>query len=797
VGTTGVIQAKALIEDIEHLDVERQQHYWQETYTVETTTKTKNSFGHSKKKSHSESHTVILKESYPAHLSGLLAFEKFISAQEDATALFPERKEGREMESLRIYGGGVKAGPEGWRHKVKGEIEVRSKEETSLAPFAIRYKGHSKQGMRLVHSPQQPFIEVPQKDLSLTAQMIHLEGAVLKVPQGKVLLEALQELWIESAKVIEHLAPSYYQAKGKIHEVGGWQERFSSPLIEALGVILKAPKIKGHYPQASCSIQYDTLSNTLTHPISQQELYDIVVGQVSKGNAGFATVLALAAAIGSACLATPAAMAAFLGVAETHIAGTIASAMVASLASQTASSLVMHQGNIKQVGKELTSSSFARSLVVTAATAGIMHKLSGALNLPTQPKGFEQHLQVSMVRAAVSTPLNIFIGGSKPGEAVVTGLKCFVANTAGGFISENIGDAFADHKIEELTRYIAHGGGGALTGLLLNVGEGDILKGMATGAVAAMTAEVASDLFSQGLKDQEQSLIEKAKREGRSLSLRELADFKDNLQLRADMAKVVGAMSSLLVGRDVNTAIFAAHNAVEYNYAQHVLLTLAAADVMLELYTLTHPEEAEAYKQRMIQVVAEKIGFTPEAIEHSFKGLMMAGSFAGRGTSKFLKGLGTSLLKSEVGKRLQGIFKGPSLRNGEVSYHSKYWTKTQTYTFNRQTNKVYKRDDLIDLSKKDPFGNTNADLMRRGNAPIGSDGKPINLHHTIQTQDSPLAEISGSMHSKNHAVLHLWSNGSRREITRVEVKPNIDRAQFKKWKTEYWKERLKELEGTK
>jgi hypothetical protein len=97
--SSGVTKANTLVMDVKQVTLDREQREWTVTYTVETTTKTKNSFGHSKKKSHSDSHTVILKESYPAHLSGLLAFEKFISAQEDATALFPERKEGRDLTS--------------------------------------------------------------------------------------------------------------------------------------------------------------------------------------------------------------------------------------------------------------------------------------------------------------------------------------------------------------------------------------------------------------------------------------------------------------------------------------------------------------------------------------------------------------------------------------------------------------------------------------------------------------------------------------------------------------------------
>jgi hypothetical protein len=399
---------------------------------------------------------------------------------------------------------------------------------------------------------------VPQKDLSLTAQMIHLEGAVLKVPQGKVLLEALQELWIESAKVIEHLAPSYYQAKGKIHEVGGWQEKFSSSLIEALGVTLKAPKITGHYPQASCSIQYDTLSNTLTHPISQQELYDIIVGQVSKGNAGLAMVAALAVGLASMGTATPAVMAAFFG----ELGGMIASAMVASIASQTASSLVMHQGNIKQVGKDLTSSSFARSLVVTAATAGIMHKLSGTLNLPTQPKGFEQHLQVSMVRAAVSTPLNIFIGGSKPGEALLSAARMIAAGTLGGLGANEIAQVYSDGQLDYLTHKLAHALLGAGMGSILSE---DVARGMLSGAVGGFFGEVTGEELVEQLGD------------------KRLTTVLGQMDATVMKAQLAAAIATVLIGQDVGVATFVAENAIRNNsYLRSLILTIKAGEQVVK-----------------------------------------------------------------------------------------------------------------------------------------------------------------------------------------------------------------------
>jgi hypothetical protein len=607
--SSGVTKANTLVMDVKHVTLDREQREWTVTYTVETTTKTKNSFGHSKKKSHSESHTVILKESYPAHLSGLLAFEKFISAQEDATALFPERKEGREMESLRIYGGGVKTGPEGWRHKVKGEIEVRSKEETSLAPFAIRYKGHSKQGMQLVHSPQQPFIEVPQKDLSLTAQMIHLEGAVLKVPQGKVLLEALQELWIESAKVIEHLAPSYYQAKGKIHEVGGWQEKFSSSLIEALGVTLKAPKIKGHYPQASCSIQYDTLSNTLTHPISQQELYDIVVGQVSKGNAGFAMVAALAVGLASMGTATPAVMAAFFG----ELGGTIASAMVASITSQTASSLVMHQGNLKQVGRDLTSKGMAVDLFATLVTPGS----GGSLT-------FLQQAKKQVIRASIRAGLNVAILGEKPKHALKEAVKYAAVNTVAAYTAGKIGQAYKSGygPLDPVSHKLLHGGIGALTGALMDL-KGDSLRSAASGALGAIVAETVADVLTRQPHEALIDMMREAKAEGKELTKEQyLKAYQDEVHRNMDIGRLCAGIAAVLTRSNVSISLLTANNALENNFAMAFPLAAALTPEMLagigltgiSAYQLGQWLKNQPFARDMLPegVVWEDEGFLPE-----------------------------------------------------------------------------------------------------------------------------------------------------------------------------------------
>lgn len=88
----------------------------------------------------------------------------------------------------------------------------------------------------------------------------------------------------------------------------------------------------------------------------------------------------------------------------------------------------------------------------------------------------------------------------------------------------------------------------------------------------------------------------------------------------------------------------------------------------------------------------------------------------------------------------------------------------------------------IDYNAKDELGKTNKNRMLDGKPPL-ADGKPVELHHIGQRQDSPLAELTFNEHKSNYSNLH-------------EVPPQssqIDRGEFRKEKAEYWRMRGEEL----
>jgi filamentous hemagglutinin len=111
--------------------------------------------------------------------------------------------------------------------------------------------------------------------------------------------------------------------------------------------------------------------------------------------------------------------------------------------------------------------------------------------------------------------------------------------------------------------------------------------------------------------------------------------------------------------------------------------------------------------------------------------------------------------------------------------------KDSSYTvMNINGTKVYINNSLFDPNFVDKDGVSNLDKMTLGRPPIGFDGKPVNLHHTIQTNDSPLVEISQTAHQKNTQILHINPNTKASEINRLE---------FKSIREEHWKNRVLDI----
>lgn len=87
---------------------------------------------------------------------------------------------------------------------------------------------------------------------------------------------------------------------------------------------------------------------------------------------------------------------------------------------------------------------------------------------------------------------------------------------------------------------------------------------------------------------------------------------------------------------------------------------------------------------------------------------------------------------------------GGSTPGAPAPHERQFWTKSVDFDGHR----VHQRDDLIDPLLRDDDGLSNIERMRDGLAPIGPDGKKVNLHHTTQSDAGALAEVSQTFHQK-------------------------------------------------
>lgn len=161
---------------------------------------------------------------------------------------------------------------------------------------------------------------------------------------------------------------------------------------------------------------------------------------------------------------------------------------------------------------------------------------------------------------------------------------------------------------------------------------------------------------------------------------------------------------------------------------------------------------------------------------------MGTGAHGGFGHTSGAAMLDTAKPKNEsTSVGLSGIFsrveyEGAVVVNGEVRDVSR---------------RVYQRND-IDFGFVDKTtGLTNLQRMQKGLPPIGNDGKPIQLHHVLQKEAGPMAEVREITHTEYHTILHgLIDKGNS-----FRNDPVLEK-QYKNFRRKYWKWRAEQyLEG--
>ena len=111
---------------------------------------------------------------------------------------------------------------------------------------------------------------------------------------------------------------------------------------------------------------------------------------------------------------------------------------------------------------------------------------------------------------------------------------------------------------------------------------------------------------------------------------------------------------------------------------------------------------------------------------------------------------------------------------------------------------AYQRNDILDPEKRSSWQDpttgqwkrgSNVERMGDGLAPVGHDGKPVNLHHVLQAEPGPVAEVPASLHRKLPHKLRGAGESFRND-------PAL-KQQFEDFRSEYWKQRSKDfISGT-
>ena len=91
-------------------------------------------------------------------------------------------------------------------------------------------------------------------------------------------------------------------------------------------------------------------------------------------------------------------------------------------------------------------------------------------------------------------------------------------------------------------------------------------------------------------------------------------------------------------------------------------------------------------------------------------------------------------------------------------------------------------------NKVEKEGWTNLQLMENGYAPIGPDGRQINLHHVLGKEPGPMVELPATTHKKYHKQLHglIEDGNSFRNDPKLQY-------QYEKFRKNYWMSRAQDF----
>lgn len=348
------------------------------------------------------------------------------------------------------------------------------------------------------------------------------------------------------------------------------------------------PKIRGQFKETYRALR------SWSHSHTEGSLMDPAVSAVI----GLAVSLALCGLDGGASAATG------LGFAAGSVEAAVVNGGLAVLVTQATVSCATHGGDLDKVFEDVTSRESLRSMAQSMVTAGVVKGLGDYMGLPSNPQGWEEHLKVQAVHAAVNVAADVTMGGQDIEDALKSGLKSFTTGTVGGVLANEIGKAYGGENpsLNYLTHKVAHG---VLGGVIGALSSDDPRLGALAGAMGSITSEMIAEALVESSEEVTQRVIERAKSEGKVLdreTFQALYAEEAHTQRTANIGKMGAALVTLFARQDVEIGIQTATNAVEHNCIPMILL---GGLIVWEAYDICHTCAYEGP-----EAASKKLGFT-------------------------------------------------------------------------------------------------------------------------------------------------------------------------------------------
>jgi hypothetical protein len=641
---------------------------------------------------------------------------------------------------------------------------------------------------------------------------IYLVSPKITSSSDYVVFEAGHKIYLQEQSVFNQEDFHYFKRKNKIYERESWREERTPLTIAMPGrpVFKAGEEICGELTriQGCTEPLHEAPQINLMPPRLRHESHDRVIGHVSKGMNGLDIVAMLGTTI---LLLNPATtwVAVALEVAKDSALAVVGGAILTSVASQTVGSAVAHRGNIKQVGKDLTSKGMGVDLFATLVTGG---GSGGSLT-------FLQQAKKQVMRAGIRAGLNIAILGEKPKHAFKEAVKYAAVNTVAAYTSGKIGQAYRSGygPLDFVSHKLLHGGVGALTGVLMDL-KGDPLKSAASGALGAIVAETVADVLTRQPHEALVEMTREAKAEGRELTRDEyLKAYQDEVHRNMDIGRLCAGIAAVLTRSNASLSVMTATNALENNFITAIRLAATLTPKMLasmgvtgiSAYQLGQWLKDQPFARDMLPegVVWEDQGFMPEEGKgitlttpgHENKPLILhtpiADPYSWILQTPIYDGPNTSILFKEKGSLERPLSMGEF--KSDVFTRKIQWTSS---VGTKQTYPVFQRGDIdwnmvrteVKGAPTQFIGKTNVEAAKAGLAPQLADGSFATIHHIGQNAKGPLVEASRRYHgigAKNNGqvILHQQYGYGKKHPENP-----VDHEIWLKEQKEYWKWRAKD-----